>query len=75
MKKAKRGSSKLWIIAVVLGLLIVASVIQAVELVNLKDKIAEINDLAIAKPSASTSSPSTALQRNLQSLPNMVGGC
>lgn len=74
-RKTKQKPIKMWIIAIGLGLLILVSGIQAVELVNLKNKIdTELNDLAISKRSVTTESIST-LQKNLQNLPTMVGGC
>lgn len=70
------ANTKLWIMAVVLGLLIVVSVVQAVELVSLKNTInTKLTGLAVAEPSISAGSSSTNLQKNLQNLPSMVGGC
>lgn len=66
---------KLWIMAAVLGLLIILSGIQAVELVSLKSKLdKEITALGSSKSAASAGS-SSGLKDNLKNLPSMVGGC
>ena len=65
---------KLWIMAIALGLLIILSGVQAVELVSLKNKLdKEITALGSSKSSVSTSSGSLA--DNVKNLPSMVGGC
>ena len=65
---------KLWIMAIVLGLLIILSGIQSVELVSLKNKLdKEITVLGSSKSAASAGS--SGLKDNLKNLPSMVGGC
>ena len=77
----KKGSAKLLVIAVALGLLIVIAGIQAMELSSLKTKLnSELTGLSAAKPAGSGTSSSGAssgnsLQKNIQDLPSMVGGC
>jgi hypothetical protein len=76
--KEKKSNTKIWIMAIALGLLIVFAGVQAVELVNLKNKFnKEITSLAVKnKGGVSTgSSSSTKLSDNLKNLPSMVGGC
>lgn len=79
--KKEKPNTRLWIMAVLLGLLILVSGIQAIELVGLKEKIStEMSDLTISKSkplAANTagSSPGEQLQTNLANLPGMVGGC
>jgi len=75
---SKNKNTKLWIMAVALGLLIVISGVQAFELVSLKNKLNE--DLTglvegSSKQTISTGSSSGSLNDNLDSLPSMVGGC
>ena len=75
MEETKQNT-KLWIMAIALGLLIIISGVQAIELVSLKNKInTEIGDIKISSSSTSTSSSSGSLQQNIQNLPTMVGGC
>ncbi len=65
---------KLWIMAAAIGLLIILSGIQAVELVSLKNKLdKEITALGSSKSAVSTGS--SGLKDNLKNLPSMVGGC
>ena len=62
--------------AVALGLLIIISGVQAVELVSLKNKInTDIGDIKVSSSSTPASSSSGNLQQNIQNLPTMVGGC
>lgn len=82
-KPTSRRNTRVWVMAVLLGLLIVVSGIQAVELVSLKEKITtEMGTITKTKPlaanTAGSSSSSGDLQANLRSLENletMVGGC
>ena len=72
--KSSNPNMKLWIMAIVLGLLVILSGVQAVELVSLKNKLGkEITALGSSKSSVSTSSGS--LTDNVKNLPSMVGGC
>ncbi|MDP3766134.1 MAG: hypothetical protein Q8R04_06495 [Nanoarchaeota archaeon] len=65
---------KLWVMAAAIGLLIILSGIQAVELVSLKSKLdKEITSLGSSKSAVSTGS--SGLKDNLKNLPSMVGGC
>ena len=69
-----KPNMKLWIMAIILGLLIVLSGVQAIELVSLKNKLNnEITTLA--KTSKSTVSTGGGLSDNIKNLPSMVGGC
>jgi hypothetical protein len=76
-KKSQRKNTKTWILVIALGLLIVISGVQAIELVNLKNKLnKEITALAPrSRGTISTGSSSTKLSENLRNLPSMVGGC
>jgi flagellar basal body-associated protein FliL len=75
-KTKEKPDKKLWIMVIALGLLIVVAGVQAIELVGLKNKVnTELTGLSIAKPTSSSSSGSSTLQKNLQNLPSMVGGC
>ena len=74
-EKSHKSNSKLLIMAIALGLLIVISGVQAVQLVNLNNKL---NDEAITLAASSKSTVSTgsdSLSKNLENLPSMVGGC
>ena len=64
------------IIAVILGILVLVSVVQAFQLNALKDKIDE-GKLTFGKTAgdSSTNSRSSGLPSNIQDLPSMVGGC
>jgi hypothetical protein len=74
--ETKKKPVKFLVMAVLLGLLIVVSAVQAVELVNLKNKVdTELSSLPVSKPAASAGSPSDTLQNSIQNLPSMVGGC
>jgi len=72
--KSSNPNMKLWIMAVAIGLLIVISGVQAIELVSLKNKLSEVEELGVSSKSASTGS-SDDLSNNLKNLPSMVGGC
>ena len=64
----------LWVMAAAIGLLIILSGIQAVELVSLKNKLdKEITALGSSK--SAVSAGSSGLKDNLKNLPSMVGGC
>ena len=67
------GSNKFMIMAILLGLLIIVSGVQAVELSSIKTKIAD-GSFASGSSGSSSNSGST-LKNNLDSLPTMVGGC
>lgn len=75
---SKNKNTKMWIMAVALGLLIVISGVQAFELVGLKNKLNEdLADLVegSSKQTISTGSSGGGLSDNLKNLPSMVGGC
>jgi|TARA_B100001971_G_C18204352_1_gene546614 ABC-type nickel/cobalt efflux system permease component RcnA len=76
---SKNKNTKLWIMAVALGLLIVISGVQAFELVSLKNKLSDEGLTGLvegsSKQTISTGSSSGTLNDNLDSLPSMVGGC
>ena len=60
------------IIAVVLGILLVLSVVQAFQVNAIKEKI-ESGGVKIA--GAASSGGGASVPSNLQNLPSMVGGC
>ncbi|MCK4967993.1 MAG: hypothetical protein KAS12_02965 [Candidatus Aenigmarchaeota archaeon] len=68
-------------IAILLGILVLVSVVQAVELTNLKTGIEEGKITLGAKSAATTTSTTSSggsgavVPSNLQNLPDMVGGC
>ncbi len=65
------------IIAIVLGVLVLVSVVQAFQLNTLKEKVSE-GKLTIGKTSSSVSTGSgsgASIPSNIQDLPSMVGGC
>ncbi len=70
------------IIAIILGLLIVISAVQAVQLVGLKTKIAS-GQLSANSGSSSSTTPlasgsaksPAAVPASVNNLPDMVGGC
>lgn len=69
------------VVAVILGLLVLVSVVQAFQLNSLKEKVKSGDVVAVSGSAASSVSlqsgqgGSPALPSNLQSLPDMVGGC
>lgn len=68
------ASIKLWIMAIALGLLVIIGAVQAVELVSLKSKLdSGVATVKAGVPIAGAAAGS--LQKNLQNLPTMVGGC
>ena len=80
--ESKRGKLDLKVLAIVavLGLLIMVSAVQAVELTSLKEKInTEFSDLAVLSIGGggitTASTTATDLKKNLANLPSMVGGC
>ncbi|HJO01557.1 MAG: hypothetical protein QF655_03935 [Candidatus Woesearchaeota archaeon] len=74
-EKSRSSNTKLWIMAVALGLLIVISAVQAVGLVSLKNRLDnEITTLASTSKST-VSTGGESLSKNLENLPSMVGGC
>lgn len=72
-----KSNTKMWIMAIALGLIIIISAVQAVQLVSLNDKLnedlADVMAAGSAKKTVSTGSES--LKKNLENLPSMVGGC
>jgi|TARA_B100001971_G_C18068884_1_gene471989 hypothetical protein len=69
---------KNFVITIVLAVLVVISVVQAIQLNGLKTTLAE-SDLSVGtknvKVSTGSSGSSGSLPTNIQSLPTMVGGC
>lgn len=71
------------IVAVILGVLVVISVVQAFQLNSLKTKIGEgqlsigssTGRTSVATPSGDGSRSTGSLPSNIQNLPQMVGGC
>ena len=77
-KKRTKQDTKMLIIALVLGILILVSGIQTLELMSLKNNLnAEIGTLSSgsSQKTISTGSSSGTLSDNLNNLPQMVGGC
>lgn len=80
-EKGKKAGSGLDMKAVaviaILGLLIIVSAFQAVELSSLKEKIGTEFDQLGTLSAAGNTAPSSAtdLKKNLAELPQMVGGC
>jgi|TARA_Y100000310_G_scaffold238535_1_gene241945 uncharacterized membrane protein len=73
-EKSHKLNRRLWIMAIVLGLIIVISGVQAIQLVSLRNQLDnEITTLSTSKSTVSTGSDT--LSKNLQNLPSMVGGC
>ncbi|HIH14759.1 MAG: hypothetical protein QT08_C0009G0005 [archaeon GW2011_AR17] len=71
--------NKNWIFAIVLGVLIIVSVVQAVQLSSIKESISE-GELSTGSATSTTntagsSSSSTSSSSSLSELPSMVGGC
>jgi len=71
--------NKNWIFAVVLGVLIIVSIVQAVQLTGIKESIGS-GDITIGGGSSTTntgssSASSTSSSSSLSELPSMVGGC
>ncbi len=64
-------SLKVAILGVLVVLLLVVSSVQAFQLMQLKEKITELD----ASAAASSSGPKVNLQTSLNNLPSMVGGC
>ncbi len=68
------------VVAIILGILVIISVIQAFQLSSLKSKMTE-GKLSVKSPSASASTSSgsgskpAALPASVKNLPQMVGGC
>lgn len=65
------------VIALVLGVLVVVAVLQTVQLVTFKNKLAtgEIKTGSATTPVQANGGGNTNLPSNLQNLPSMVGGC
>ena len=76
-KKPNTINTKAVVVIAVLALLVLFSGVQAFELVTLKEKInTGLSSINLVAPSVtSNASKSTDLQKNLQNLPTMVGGC
>ena len=78
--QSKPQDTKTIVMMVMLGLLVLVSLVQAVELMGLKEKLSD-ETLTVSSSSAKTAvgtsagSGSGALSKNLESLPSMVGGC
>jgi len=62
------------IIAVVLAALVLVAAVQAVQLFNLRGKIAS-GQVAVQSSVGGTGGSSPALPSGLENLPSMVGGC
>ncbi len=72
--------TKVIVMMVMLGLLVLVSAIQAVELLNLKEKLSD-GALTVSTASskiavgAGAGASGSGLSKNLENLPSMVGGC
>lgn len=76
---AKAMDTKTIVMLVMVGLLVLVSAVQAVELMGLKGKLSD-NSLTVSGASAKTpigasSGAGNSLSQNINSLPSMVGGC
>ena len=60
---------------IVFGLLILISVVQALQLNEMKSKLSNANIGSASTPIAASSSGGASLPSNIQNLPSMVGGC
>lgn len=68
------------IIVGILVLLVIVTVVQAVQLISIKNNIDDLGTNTIVKTSStgtksSSTSSSSKVPTNLQNLPGMVGGC
>ncbi len=74
------ASKKMIVMMVLVGVLVLVSAVQAVELMQLKGKLSD-ESLTLGKATQKTSIASSggtsggALSKNLENLPSMVGGC
>ncbi len=73
-RKVEKRNIKTKIAAVILGVLIIISTIQAVELVEIKNTVEELS-VKVSQYSSSTGKSSDILKKNIENLPGMVGGC
>ncbi|HIH04981.1 TPA: hypothetical protein HA281_03020 [Candidatus Woesearchaeota archaeon] len=76
---AKTMDTKTIVMLVMVGLLVLVSAVQAVELMGLKDKLSD-DSLKVSGASAkatvgASSGAGNSLSQNINSLPSMVGGC
>ena len=69
--------NKNMIIVGILVLLVVASAVQAFQLINIKSNINNVGTNKVVKTTSSSTSTSgnAEVPTNLQNLPGMVGGC
>lgn len=77
-QRSNKRNSKFVVMAVLLGLLIVVAGMQSMELVDLKKSLGkDAATLAVSggKSASGSGSSSDTLKKNLQNLPQMVGGC
>jgi hypothetical protein len=73
------AGKKMIVMMVLVGILVLVSAVQAIELMQLKGKLGD-ESLTLGKASQKTSIGSSSgssgdLSKNLESLPSMVGGC
>ncbi len=73
-KKRKDSNVKTKVTVIILGILIVISAVQAVELVEIKNTVEELS-VKVSQYSSSTGKSSDILKKNIENLPGMVGGC
>ncbi len=77
---------KNFLVVALVGVLLAVSVFQAFQLNGLNEKIKDVNEVAAASakvpvqtqasaPTAKPASSSASVPQNLNSLPQMVGGC
>ncbi|MFQ5474460.1 MAG: hypothetical protein ACE5DM_01360 [Candidatus Nanoarchaeia archaeon] len=72
---------KTTVVAIILGVLVLISVVQAVQLSSLKTKLAEGEQTSVGTASSpapvasSGAQRSAALPSSVKNLPQMVGGC
>lgn len=71
------------IVAIILGILVLISVVQAFQLNSLKNKVAEgqlsvgasSSKTTVATPSGDSDKKTASLPSSVKNLPKMVGGC
>ena len=82
VKRKVRVDTRVLFLVAMMSALLIISAIQTVELMNLKNKFSSLEGLDVtqekklsAGPGSADQEDSNLLQKNLQNLPGMVGGC
>lgn len=71
-RMTEKKQMKLWIIVAILGILVIFSGIQAIELSSLKNSVSGVGNTDLVGQTGSSTAPNL---QNIQSPPTMVGGC